>query len=49
MTYDQMYLYFLSTKLIDTTHCTETLLSCISLLYLSLDKLEKHILLVNWQ
>lgn len=49
MMYDQMCLYFLLTKLIDTTHCTEKLLFCISLLYLSLYKLEKHILLVNWQ
>lgn len=47
--YGQMCLYFLSAKLIDTTHCIEKLLSSISLLYLSLDKLVKHILLVNWQ
>lgn len=47
--YDQMCLYFLSTKLIDMIHCTEKLHSCIPFLYLSLDKLEKHILLVNWQ
>lgn len=45
--YDQMCLYFLSTKLIDTTHCTEKLIFCISLFYLSLYRLEVHMLLVN--